>query len=501
MDNNNNTKYKLTNPQESIWLINKFYENTSISNLSGTLLIHEKVDFDKLTKAINIFIEKNDAMRINFELKDGEPCQYVAPYSFQEFPIYSLNTKEELSVLEKTFTKVKLDIFNSCLYSFKLIKLRNGHGGFNVTIHHLISDAWSMGLIANQVMDIYSKLLKSENIEEGNKPSYVEYIENEQKYLKSSKYENDRKFWEEIFNTSPAYVSFAQKNHLSSSPFAERKIFPLQNSKQIVEFCKENQISVFTFLITIFSIYLHRISGSPEIIIGSPILNRNGIKEKDTMGLFINTLPLKIEVNDELNFADLAKNIYKNQFSVLRHHKYPFSSILELVRNKYHINNSLFDTIISYQNVRDNSNTSEISYSTNWPFNGCVSNNLDIHIYDMDDTGILKIFYDYRIDVFEEEEISDIHYRILHIIDQVMNNPEMSLKHIEIVTPKEKQDLLYNFNDTKLDYDKSKTINELFEKQCLRTPNKTAIAFGDSTLTYKELNKKANELAYCLRHK
>lgn len=501
MDNNNNTKYKLTNPQESIWLINKFYENTSISNLSGTLLIHEKVDFDKLTKAINIFIEKNDAMRINFELKDGEPCQYVAPYSFQEFPIYSLNTKEELSVLEKTFTKVKLDIFNSCLYSFKLIKLRNGHGGFNVTIHHLISDAWSMGLIANQVMDIYSKLLKSENIEEGNKPSYVEYIENEQKYLKSSKYENDRKFWEEIFNTSPAYVSFAQKNHLSSSPFAERKIFPLQNSKQIVEFCKKNQISVFTFLITIFSIYLHRISGCPEIIIGSPILNRNGIKEKDTMGLFINTLPLKIEVNDELNFADLAKNIYKNQFSVLRHHKYPFSSILELVRNKYHINNSLFDTIISYQNARDNSSTSEISYSTNWPFNGCVSNNLDIHIYDMDDTGILKIFYDYRIDVFEEKEISDIHYRILHIIDQVMNNPEISLKHIEIVTPKEKQDLLYNFNDTKLDYDKSKTINELFEEQCLRTPNKTAIAFGDSTLTYKELNKKANELAYCLRHK
>ena len=78
MDNNNNTKYKLTNPQESIWLINKFYENTSISNLSGTLLIHEKVDFDKLTKAINIFIEKNDAMRINFELKDAiNDCKVI----------------------------------------------------------------------------------------------------------------------------------------------------------------------------------------------------------------------------------------------------------------------------------------------------------------------------------------------------------------------------------------------------------------------------------------
>ena len=79
--------FKLTNPQESIWLINKFYENTSISNLSGTLIMHKKVNFDILTKAINIFIEKNDAMRICFELKDGKPLQYVSEYTYQEFPL------------------------------------------------------------------------------------------------------------------------------------------------------------------------------------------------------------------------------------------------------------------------------------------------------------------------------------------------------------------------------------------------------------------------------
>ena len=492
--------FKLTNPQESIWLINKFYENTSISNLSGTLIMHKKVDFDILTKAINIFIEKNDAMRICFELKDGKPLQYVSEYAYQEFPIYFLHTKKELPVLEKSFVKTNFNIFNSCLYNFKLIKFKNGQGGFNITIHHLISDAWSMSLVANEIITIYSNLLKNEKFNIEKKPSYIEYIENEEKYFSSTKCENDRKFWEDNFKTCPSLVSLCQKNTSSSSPIATRKIFSLNNSKKIIEFCKKNNISVFTFLITIYSIYLHRISGNDEVIIGSPILNRNGKKEKETFGLFINTLPLKIQVNDELNFVELAQSVYKNQFSVLRHHKYPYYKMLDFIKEKYNINTGLFDMVISYQNARDNSKTSEIEYSTNWPFNGYVSNNLDIHIYDMDDTGILKIFYDYRNDLFTEEDITDIHTRILFIIDQIINTPNIPLKNLEITTKKEKNDLLYLFNKTKFNYNKNKTIIELFEKQVKQTPNKIAIAFGDSTLTYKELNQKANKLAHFLRN-
>lgn len=500
MDNKNNLEYKLTNPQESIWLINSFYENTNVSNICGTLLIHEKVDFDLLNKAVNRVVQENDAMRIHFKLRDGKPFQYVTEYVFQQFPIYSLNSKDELPQLEDKFAKITFDVIDSCLYDFKLLKFKNGHGGVNLTIHHLISDAWSFGLITNEIIGNYSKLLKSKNAESADMPSYFEFAQNEQKYLGSEKYENDRKFWEDVFATCPSCVSLSQKSFPSSSPVANRKSFSLGNSAKIVDFCKKNKISVFTFLLTIFSIYFHRISGSSDIVIGSPILNRNGIREKNTLGLFINTLPLKVEVDDDIDFIQLAQSVYKNQFSILRHHKYPYSKIVEFVRNKYHVNNSLYDTIISYQNARDNSNSSEIKYSTGWAFNGSTSNNLEVHIYDMDDTGILQIFYDYRVDLFTEEDIVDIHNRILHIINQIMANPGLPLKHLEIVTEKEKNDLLYTFNDTKFDYDESKTINQLFEEQCLCTPNKIAVAFGDSTLTYSELNKKANQLAYCLRN-
>lgn len=493
---------KLTNPQNSIWLTDKFYDSSSLFNLGGTLLIHQKVDFDILERAINLFIQKNEGMRLAFKLHAEKTYQYIQDYSYKKLAIYTVNSEEELHSLEENFIHTKFNISKGFLYEFKLIKLKNGHGGFNITLHHLITDAWSISLLVSEIIDIYSKLIKKEAISEELNPSYIEYIESEENYLNSEKFKKDAQFWEDVFNRCPTCVSFSQKNSQDISHEAKRKIFSLGNSEQINEFCKNNNISVFTFFMTVVAFYLHRITGSQDVVIGSPILNRNGAKEKKMIGLFINTLPVKIEISDNnISFSELVRHVSEKQFSMFRHHKYPYSNILEYVRKKYKFSNSLYDTIVSYQNARNNSQTSDIEYSTNWDFNGSTFNSLDIHLYDMDNTGILNVFYDYRLDKFEDDEIIDIHNRLLHIMEQVMVNFSIPLKNIEIVTNIEKENLLYKFNDTKLDYPKDKTINELFEEQCKRTPNKVAIAFGNSTLTYKELNERANQLAYFLRNK
>ena len=490
----------LTNPQKAIWLTDQFYESTSLSNLGGSLLIHQKVDFDLLNRAINLFIQKNEGMRLNFELKEGVPYQFVKDFSYKNFPIYFVTSKKQLSYLEDKFMHAKFNISKSFLYQFNLLKFKDGTGGFNIIVHHLIADAWSISLTVSEIIDIYSQLLKNEKVEEGLNPSYIEYIETEQKYLDSDKFKKDAQFWEDMFNSCPSCVSFSQKNPTHSSEKAKRKIYSLENSSEIADFCKNNNTSVFTFLMAIYSLYLNRISGVTDIVLGSPILNRNGIKEKKTIGLFVNTLPIKISVDGNVSFADLLKQVSDNQFSMFRHHKYPYSRLLEFLRMKYKFSNNLYDTIISYQNARNNSQTSDVNYSTNWDFNGFIPNSLEIHIYDMDNTGTLNIFYDYRLDRFNEDDIDDIHNRIMYIIKQVMDNVDCMVKDLEIVTEKEKNDLLYTYNDTALDYPKQKTIQELFEEQCNITPDKIAVAFGDSTLTYAELNKKANQLAYYLRN-
>ena len=130
--------YPLTIPQESIWLTDKFYEYTSISNLGGTLLIKEKVDFDLLNKSINLFIEQNDGIRLSFNFENGSLYQFVKDYSFENFPVFDVNSDEELHNLEKSFMHKRFTISNLPLYRFNLIKLKNGFGGFNIIMHHLI---------------------------------------------------------------------------------------------------------------------------------------------------------------------------------------------------------------------------------------------------------------------------------------------------------------------------------------------------------------------------
>lgn len=491
----------LTNPQKSIWLTQQFYEFSTLFNIGGMILIHQKVDFDKLERAINLFIQKNEGLRICFSLSNGIPYQSVRDFSYEKLPLYFVKNQEELQHLEQDFIHINFNILKSFLYSFKLIQFEDGTGGFHIVVHHLISDAWSMSLLVSGIMNLYSQLLKNETIDTSPEPSYFEYIATEETYLASTKFQKDANFWKEVFKSAPSCASFSLSTHKSTSQEAKRKVFSLTNSEEISAFCKTNGISVFTFLMTIFSLYLHRITNLKEVVIGSPILNRNGIKEKNMMGMFVNTLPIKVTIEKEMTFSELAKQVATNQFAMFRHHRYPYSELLEFVRTTYQFSDNLYDTTISYQNARNNAQTSDINYVTNWVFNGSISNSLEIHIYDMDNRGTLDILYDYNIEKFEGEEIEDLHTRILHMIKQVMQNFDTPLPQIEIVTPQEKQALLYDLNQTYVPYEKNKTIPELFEEQVKITPHKVAVAFGKDTLTYQELNEKANQLAYVLKTK
>ena len=203
---------------------------------------------------------------------------------------------------------------DSLLFNFKIVKLKNEHGGFIINMHHLISDAWSAALGATGIIEIYTRLLKNESIEDIEYPSYIEYITSEQEYMKSDKFEKDKKFWNDLFEvvpevaTIPSVLNTKEKKLDSAS---NRKQFTI--SKDIIEkinkFCKENKVSAFNFFMGIFAVYIGRVSNLDEFAIGSPILNRKNVKEKHTSGMFINTIPLKVNLSNNISFINLASII------------------------------------------------------------------------------------------------------------------------------------------------------------------------------------------------
>ena len=135
----------------------------------------------------------------------------------------------------------------------------------------------------------------------------------------------------------------------------------------------------------------------------------------------------------------------------------------------------------------------DIKYKTEWTFNGCCAENMDIQIYDLNDTGSLNIAYDYKTSIYEQTDIEKLHQRILYIIRQVISKQQIQIKDIEIVTPEEKKILVKDFNKTELKYDRKETVISLFEKQVEKTPEKVAIKSNHKKLTYKILNEKQNQ--------
>lgn len=498
--------YNLTNPQKSIWFTEQFYKGTPIENITGCVIVLEKLNLKALQKAINLFVKSNDSFRLKFTVKDDKPLQYLSSFSEFEIENVMVNTDEDIKDIEDKMSNTPFEVLDNLLFSFKTFTFPDGHGGFVITAHHLISDAWTAGLVVNEIMDYYEKIINSQIIDNQN-PSYLDYITSEQEYLNSEKFNKDKEFWNEIFKTVPEVATIpsinVENSNSSLSCKAKRKQFviPKETMNLINEFCKQNKASAFNFFMAVLAIYLSRVSSLDDFTIGTPILNRGNFKEKQTTGMYISTIPFRISINHKIPFAEFLSNISADFSKIFRHQKYPYQYLLEDLRKKDSSIPNLYNILLSYQNVRSNKQTSDINYESSWVGNNFISDDIDIHLYDMNDTGDINIAYDYLISKYSIDDICSIHARFLYIINQVLENNDITLNEIEIVTPDEKKKILYDFNNTSADYPRDKTITQLFEEQVEKTPDNIAVVFEDQKLTYRELNERANSLASYLRSK
>jgi amino acid adenylation domain-containing protein/thioester reductase-like protein len=497
--------YELTNPQKSIWATEQFFTGTDVNNIAATLTIKQNIELDTLEKAINTYLKNNKSFGLKFKIQEGKLVQYFTEVEEKKFEILNLKNKEEL---KKVATELSREIFNieeENLFKYKLFKLGNGYGGFIIIAHHIISDAGTFSLMGTEIVDNYSKIKKNENIEI-KEFSYEDYIKDEKEYEESSKFIKDKEYWNNVYKDIPEVAtipSIKSKANTENSGKSLREEYILNEEilNGITELCKKNKISNFNFFMAIYAIYLSRVSNLKDFVIGTPILNRTNFKEKHTTGMFINTAPLRIKIEENSDFISCAKQIAQSSLSMLRYQKYPYQMLLEDLRKKDSTIPVLFDIMLSYQVTKANDRTLEIPYEVEWLPSNTISDSIYIHLHDNDDNGRLNVAYDYQIEKYSKEDIDNMHKRILHIINQVLNNENCLEKDIEIVTDEEKNKILNEFNNTYVDYPRDKTIVDLFEEQVEKTPDNVAVICQEKVITYKELNEKANKLARYLINK
>ena len=498
--------FELTNPQKSIWLTEQYYKGSSINNICGTAVINEKVDFPVLERAILEVLNNNEVFKIKFFTDDGKVKQRIGQEINSKITCFTVKNYEELDHTRKEIVSKPFILLNSYLYNFYIFKMPNDQGAFMLNIHHLLADSWTLGFISKEVIQVYTELKNNTYIGKIPTYSYSEYIHNEIAYMESERFKKDKTYWEEKFETIPeiANINSIKDTIIDTNSFeGNRQLFKLDASllDQIKKYCKYTNISLYNFFMAIFAIYISEVSNLDDFVIGTPILNRTNFKEKNTAGMFVATQPFRINLSGINTFTELAQNIAKDSLNMLRHQKYPYQKLLEHLRRKNNNVPNLYNILFSYQITNAKNENEEVNYTTDWTFSGNCADNLDIQIFDLNDTGALNIAYDYKTSVFTEKEINELHNRIVYIIKQIIENENISLKDIEIVTPAEKEELIHTFNQTELKYDKNVPIIKYFEEQAKNHPKNIALVFEHATMTYETLNERANSLAHLLREK
>ncbi|WP_434306253.1 amino acid adenylation domain-containing protein [Clostridium botulinum] len=501
MKNNEKHYYNLTHPQKRIWYIDKVNLDSPLHNIGGCLNIYGNIYIDKMEDTINIIIKNNEGLRLRFKEKDGQPVQYIQEFKKEkiEFLDFSkcINPREEYEKWSENLFKTNSFIENNQLYYFAIYKISKKEYGVLLNIHHIISDGWSINLIEKQICKIYSKLINNEDISLNEYYSYVDFVHEEQEYLKSDRFIKNKNFWREKFKD----ISEEFLYKTSSSLEGKRQCFniDINLSNKIKKFIDNKKYSLNTFFIVILLIYINKTTYKKDLIIGTPVFNRTGKNQKSTVGMFTSTVPFRFTLDTELTVENLMKLINRELKFCFLNQKYPYDLLvkdLELSKLGY---DSLFKMCVNYYNsnyVNDiNGNKAEVKEY----YCGNQSYSLQLTVKEWEENNI-TLNFDFKTLEYTDQEIKTMYKSMINIINQVIENEQLKVNQIKLLNKEEINYKVYDLNST-TNYYPQKAVCELFEEQVMKTPNKVVVEFKEKTLTYKELNEKANQLANHLREK
>ena len=487
--------FNLTTPQQNIWNLHMFYENTAIANQCGAVFWDRFLDEGRLRDALRSIVRSNSALRIR--IARTEPAkQYVIEDDVPRIDVVHFTDEPALDAYAEKTAATPVTDYDSPLYRFTIFHIDGSGTGVLALLSHVIADAWSFSLLVREVDRIYR------NMETADSPAsdYRDFICSEAAYRTSSRFRKDRVFWEEKY-AAGVQPSLIKPHTRTGRDTAAKRItapVPEELHRKIMCYCEENGLSYAVLLEAAIHIYLMKVDrDNASATTGMLVLNRGNLTEKKTMGMFVATLPLTLEVNRTETVKELLDRITGAHGKIFRHQKYAYADITKAMKENGGTGKNLYDVMISYQNADTKTGT-----RTKWYFSGYSEVPLTIHVDNRDGARTAAITLDYQTAVFsEDKEAALMMKRVIYLLEQITDDPGKPLESVKIVPAEERMMLLRDFNDTCVPYDRTKCIHEAFCEQVRETPENTALVFRETRLTYRELNSLANMAAAGLRNR
>ncbi|MFK7059254.1 amino acid adenylation domain-containing protein [Flavobacterium oreochromis] len=496
---------KLTLPQLDIYFEQLIYPEEAIYNIGAKISIEGILNFKVFENAYIELIKQHDAYRTYLKIESNQVdsiiVEEIRPLEYIDFTEEIYEEESVLDFMQKEFKK-PFDIENDkFLYRFVLIKVaENKHFLFSV-YHHIITDGWGTSLMFTRLVKNYNEILELGEVTSEYPFTYQNFVEDDKKYFESPQFTTDKKYWVDKFSTLPESlfekIDPANKTNISSR---EKLVLKRDTYNQLIDLAVKTKSSSFHIILSLLYTYFGKRYQKEFISIGLPVLNRSSTAFKKTVGLFMGVNPLVIEINQESTFAELVETTKIQLRQDYRYQRLPLGQLVKEL-GTFNEKERIFNMTLSYEK-QDYSSHFQDTITKVVPLSHEAERvALALYIREFDANEDVEIDFDYHTNYFTESEIKKVvsHFQIL--LQNVLKNPDFKLKELEYISENERHQLVYDFNDTKVDYPKDKTIVELFEVQAAKTPDNVAVQDSLISFTYKELQFKSNAVATYLTSK
>ncbi|MEW9697561.1 amino acid adenylation domain-containing protein [Paenibacillus sp. SI8] len=488
--------YETSPAQQRIYFLDQFEPNSIFQNMCGHITITGNMDESKLIASLHKMVQRHEAFRTWFHLIDGELYQSVAPSVDFEVKRSQMNASQ-FDRHMKEFAQ-PFDLSKAPLIRAEFIRLDHDHVEILIEMHHIISDGYSVSILANELMDDYDgKYIPHVEV------TYKDYVAWQTHFSAGESFKQQEKYWLNQFQGEISNLDlptdFVRTPHLTSTGSRLSFFLEDQLKESLGKLAKQTGTTLFMVLLAAYKVLLHQYSGQEDIIVGTPISGRNHPDVEKMIGVFIQTVAIRSQPVANKSFRLYLEEIKKRSLDALDNQDYLFDRLVEkLHTHRDTTGTALFNTMYIFLNTALNQREEkECKFEVK-------ELNMGVSLYDLmliveDDNDSMDIHFSYKTELFAQETIDRMKTHFINILRSIASEQDVVLSDIQMLSKREQNYLLKECNDTKIEYSRDKTIQQLFEEQSERTPDQLAVVCGEQKLTYRQLNERANQLARTLR--
>jgi len=493
----------LSNGQKRLWFLQQLYPNNPFYNYSEIYTFKGRIDIENLFKSIQYIYDEQDILRSTYHIKNGAPIQQIESISKIKIDTvdYSKLATRELQVkLEQLFEEQANTHFNLStdpLIKFLFIKVNDLQYKMQVTLHHIITDEWSMEVFREKLAKNYNTLsaslpIDSEEIE----IQYIDYAyDQQQKNIE----EKQLDYWKQKLSGGLPVLNLPTDFSRPITPSFKGKlnteILPKQLSEDVIKLSKQLEVTPYVLLLSVCYTLLYRYSGQEDILIGSPFSNRDTKNLEKLIGFFNDTVVMRVGITSDMSFADLVKIVRKTTLEAFSNKNVPFDLLVKSLQpNRSLSTNPFFQVMFLYNSVSEIS-----SFGVNLEFEHQVyaanASKFDLTLFVNEKNGVLSTAFEYATELFTESTINRFQEYFKLLLEGILENPKTALSNISMLSKQEKALLTEGPSEANGEFIEYQAIHTIIEEISKENPENKAVTYKDTSITYKELDERANRLA------